>query len=332
MSLIVQKFGGTSVATELSRACLAAKVAAARARGDEVVVVVSAMGRRGAPYATDTLLDLLAAAETRADPLTSDLLVSCGETISACLMSALLRSKGVGAVPMTAYTAGIRAEGPFLDATPTGADAQAIRARLAEGKVPVICGFQAVGPTGEIVTLGRGGSDTSAVAVGVALGADFVDIYTDVPGVAKADPRVVPDAPFMEFLDYESMFRMAKYGARVLHDKSALIAERAGALVRVRSTFDDGPGTLIGPEGSKAGRRSPDFIGLATSPEGNGLSKVVAIFGKGRIDERAAGRAAEAAARSGAALSPRDDPDVLSFLCRTAGAADLTRILFAALA
>jgi len=332
MALLVQKFGGTSVADAKARLCLAAKVCEARARGDEVVLVVSAMGRRGSPYATDTLLDLIGEYESRPDPLASDLLVSCGETISACLVSALLRSQGVPSVPMTAYSAGIRADGPHGDATPTGVDASAIRDQLAAGAVPVITGFQAIGASGELVTLGRGGSDTSAVAVGAALGAEYVDIYTDVPGVAKADPRVVPDAPFVEFLDYDSMFRLAKHGARVLHDKSAIIAQRGNILIRVRSTFDDGLGTLIGPAArpDSGGPGVPDFIGLASVKEEDGLARVNVIFAKGR-GTPGAGAVAEVAAALGAALCPRDDPDALSFICNQAYSGDLSRAIFATL-
>lgn len=333
MALIVQKFGGTSVADERARGFLIEKVRKARERGDQVVLVVSAMGRKGAPYATDTLLGLLREANPAADPATSDLLVSTGETISACLLSAQLAAQGIPSVPMTAYTAGIRAEGPAQDATPTGIDAAAIRAKLQAGFVPVITGFQAVDAKGDIVTLGRGGSDTSAVIVGVGLGADYVDIYTDVPGVAKADPRVAKDAPYMDFLDYESMFRLAKHGARVLHDRSALIAEKGRALLRVRSTFDDGEGTLIGPEGTKDGsgnpRRVPDFIGLGSVTRADGLVRLTAVFAKGRGK---ADIASDVAATFGAKSEvPADDRDAVAFVCEAEPAKELTRALLARL-
>lgn len=333
MALIVQKFGGTSVADERARAHLVAKVRAARTAGDEVVLVVSAMGRRGAPYATDTLLELLAGFDPDADPSTSDLLVSTGEVISACLVSALLKASGIPSMPMTAYTAGIRAEGPAGDATPTGADVAAIRAALAAGKVPVITGFQGVNAAGRLVTLGRGGSDTSAVAVGVALRADFIDIYTDVPGVAKADPRVAKDAPYMDFLDYASMFRLAKHGARVLHDRSALLAEGGKALLRVRSTFDEGLGTLIGPEGARDANGGaltvPAFIGLASSKTPQGETLLTAVFARGR-----GGSGIAAAKAAAGAIAPEplgEDPDALSFRCPASEAGDLTRTLLAAL-
>ncbi|MEI6875882.1 MAG: hypothetical protein WCL50_12230 [Spirochaetota bacterium] len=333
MALIVQKFGGTSVADDRARACLVEKVREARSRGDEVVLVVSAMGRKGAPYATDTLLGLLSEISSAPDPRTSDLLVSTGELISACLLSALLVAEGIPSEPMTAYTAGIRAEGPAGDATPTSVDAAAIRKRLKSGLVPVIAGFQGIDPDGGIVTLGRGGSDTSAVAVGVGLGADFVDIYTDVPGVAKADPRVAKDAPYMEFLDYASMFRLAKHGARVLHDRSALLAQKGGALVRVRSTFDDGPGTLIGPEKTldAQGRQrvTPDFIGLASTSCPDGRKRLTAVFARGK---RKPGLGSAAAELSGATteLHP-EDPDAVSFLCAESESGNLTRALLKAM-
>ncbi|HRZ66442.1 MAG TPA: hypothetical protein P5133_16045 [Spirochaetia bacterium] len=329
MPLIVQKFGGTSVADEAARACLAAKAAEARARGDEVVLVVSAMGRRGASYATDTLLDLLRGFDPDPVPLASDLLASCGEVISACLVSALLRAKGIPSVPMTAYTAGIRAEGPFQDARPLGADAEAIRAVLGAGAVPVITGFQAVGPGGQLLTLGRGGSDTSAVLVGLALQADYVDIYTDVPGVAKADPRIIPEAPFMDFLDYGSMSRLAALGAKVLHDKSAFLAESGGAILRVRSTFDSGEGTLIGPAGAP-GRSAPDFVGLALSKDGSERARVGAVFASGRGAALKA-RAERAASALGCSPIPQGDPDASIFSCEQARSGELARALFEAI-
>ncbi len=326
MALIVQKFGGTSVADPKARACIVAKLRAARARGDRVVLVVSAMGRRGAPYATDTLLDLLRETGGDADPATSDLLVSTGEVISACILSALLRKEGIPSIPMTAYTAGIETEGPPGDATPIAVDAAAICAKLDKGLVPIITGFQGLDSEGGIVTLGRGGSDTSAVAVGIALGADFIDIYTDVPGVAKADPRVATDAPYMDFLDYGSMFRLATHGARVLHDRSALLAEKGRALLRVRSTFDEGEGTLIGPEGT---RKVPDFVGIGSVTLPEGKLRLTAVFAKGSLGSAIAASLLDSEGHPGQILS--DDPDALAFVCTAAAAGDLTRRLLESL-
>lgn len=327
MALIVQKFGGTSVADEKAREHLAAKAEAARARGDRVVLVVSAMGRRGAPYATDTLLDLLAPFGDGADAAIRDLMVSCGEVVSACLVAAFLSSRGTPAVPMTAFTAGIRAEGPYGDAAPTAADTARIRAILDAGKVPVVTGFQGVNPEGQVATLGRGGSDTTAVALAAFLGADYADIYTDVPGVAAADPRIVPEAPFLDFLDYRSMYRLAAFGARVLHDRSARIAEDRGVRVRVLSTFDDKPGTLIGP--ARPGTAEPAFLGIAVDKKNPESSVVTILFRTGRGAE-GVGKAARVAESWSRDRVPSEDPDAASFRCPAAAAPDLARALFAA--
>lgn len=327
MALVIQKFGGTSLAEPASREQLAKKVASARSSGDQVVLVVSAMGRRGDPYATDTLLDLLAAFPGGADSLTSDLMASCGEVISACVIAALLNSRGIPALPMSAASAGISAEGPFMDASPARIDAARIKTVLAESKVPVVTGFQGMDAEGRVLTLGRGGSDTSAVALGLALGAAYVDIYKDVPGVAKADPRLVPAARFMDFLDYDSMFRLANHGARVLHDKSALLAKNGGQRMRVRSTFDDGPGTLIGPKGE--GASPPDFIGLSSTPLKSGEVKLTGVFATGK-GETAIAAAREWVSACGISAEALDsgDPDAVAFSCPAEQAPAFARGLF----
>jgi aspartate kinase len=320
MGLIVQKFGGTSVAEPASRELILQKVAAARAAGDKPLLVVSAMGRRGASYATDTLLDMVPGAA----PATRDLIVSCGEVISACLLSAMLEGRGIPSKPFTAYTAGLQAEGPYGDASPTALDGKALRKALDAGVVPVVTGFQGVLPDGSLATLGRGGSDTSGVALGAYLGADYVDIYTDVPGVAMADPRIVPEAPFLPYLDYRSMVRLAAHGARVLHDRSAVIAEERQVSVRVRSTFDDGAGTVIGPE--RADSPTPEFLGIAVAKPGNGRARVVAVCrtGKGGLFSQAILAAANRPPET------QPDPDALAFTCTEAEAPELARTLFRA--
>jgi aspartate kinase len=330
MALIVQKFGGTSLADPVSRDLLVGKVKKALLAKDQVVLVVSAMGREGDAYATDTLLGLLSAFPGGKGGLVSDLMVSCGETISACVIAALLTSRGVDAVPLTAYTAGIHAEGPYGDANPSGIDSSRIQDLLHRGLVPVVTGFQGVDASGNMLTLGRGGSDTSAAALGAALRADFVDIYKDVPGVAKADPRIIKNPPFMEFIDYDSMFRLARHGARVLHDKSALIARDAGLSLRVRSTFDDGPGTLIAALDGV--RVVPDFIGMSTSKKEEGM-KVTAVFRSGRGAELA--KAAKAAANTiglGAVPLDCDDPDAAAFMCESRYGVEFAVKLFSRLA
>mgnify|MGYP004702856093 CR=1 FL=1 len=320
MGIVVQKFGGTSVAEPASRERILIKVAAARAAGDKPLVVVSAMGRRGASYATDTLLDMVAGAA----PANKDLIASCGEVISACLLSAMLEGQGIPSRPFTAYTAGLSAEGPYGDASPVGLDGKALRQALDAGIVPVVTGFQGVLPDGSLATLGRGGSDTTGVALGAYLGADYVDIYTDVPGVAMADPRIVPEAPFLSYLDYRSMVRLAAHGARVLHDRSAIIAEEKQVSVRVRSTFDDGAGTVIGPE--RADTPTPDFLGIAVAKLGNGRANVVAVCrnGQGHHFSQAI---LEAAGRPAVLQA---DPDALAFVCAEEEVPDLARRLFKA--
>jgi aspartate kinase len=335
MSLIVQKFGGTSLADPASREMLVRKVTAEKAAGNQVVLVVSAMGRRGDPYATDTLLDLLKAFPGGADGLVSDLMASCGEVISACVIAALLKSKGIAAEPMTAYTAGFGVSGAFGDADPAGVNPARMRAALASGVVPVVTGFQGVTSAGDIATLGRGGSDTSAVAIGAALGADFVDIYKDVPGVALADPRLVPEVPYLDFLDYDSMFRLANLGARVLHDKSALLAKAAGLRMRVRPTFDEGEGTLIGPApapGNGEERSVPSFLGLATSAAGEGAVRLVAVFAEGGGSEKGIETAKALARKAGATGQPCGDPHAAAFLCSKGKSAAFAAELVAALA
>ncbi len=332
VAFIVQKFGGTSVANADAREQMLRKVEAARSRGDRVVVVVSAMGRKGAPYATDTLLGLLdeaggSAAGGPSDGLIRDLMASCGETISACLVAELLSARGTKAVPMTAYSAGIRASGPYGDAEISDVDARAIMAVVDSGSVPVVAGFQAVAPNGGIVTIGRGGSDTSAVAVGAWAKADFVDIYTDVPGVATADPRVVPDAPFLARLDYRSMYRLATNGARVLHDRSALLGERFGVKIRVRSTFDEAEGTLVSAEPLSDG--SPALLGIASNKTADGA--IVTVVCRNGSAASVSGIAAKAAAGAGGTLTHNDDGDAISFSCAAAASPALVLALFMAL-
>lgn len=320
MGIVVQKFGGTSVAEAASRERIVQKVSAARMAGDKPLLVVSAMGRRGASYATDTLLDMV----TGAAPATQDLIISSGEVISACLLSAMLESRGIPSKPFTAYTAGIQANGPYGDATPTGLDGNALQQALDAGIVPVVTGFQGVLPDGSLATLGRGGSDTTGVALGAYLGADYVDIYTDVPGVAMADPRIVPEAPFLPYLDYRSMVRLAAHGARVLHDRSAMIAEERQVSVRVRSTFDDGPGTMIGPQ--RQDMPAPDFLGIAVAKGGNGQARVVAVCrsGQGGLFRQAVLKAA------GRSAEVQNDPDAVAFKCTEDEAPELARLLFKA--
>jgi aspartate kinase len=330
MAFIIQKYGGTSLADAASREILAKKVVAARSQGDTVVLVVSAMGRRGDPYATDTLLDMLKEYGGGAGGLTLDLIASCGEIISCCVIASLLNSKGIRALPMSAYSAGIEAGGSFGDATPRRLDPSRILTVLENESIPIVAGFQGIDSQGRIYTFGRGGSDTTAVVLASALGADFVDIYKDVPGVAKADPRVIPDAPFMAFLDYDSMFRLANHGARVLHDKSAILARDSGIKIRVRPTFDDGEGTLIASPGT--GYSTPHFIGLATNSMSDGRLKVTAVFARGEGGQEA-GRIAQLVQTGKFSAVPVDcgDPDTFAFACNSSDGREFAIALYSIL-
>jgi len=249
--VLVQKFGGTSVSTAERRARVIEHVRRARDAGNQVAIVVSAMGRRGDPYATDTLLDLLRLDGAAVAPPDYDLMFTCGEAIAVAVVSHALKRAGIDAIGLTAAQARIYTDGHHVESEVVGIDTSRLRELLDEGRVPVITGGQGVVPgTLDYTTLGRGGSDTSAVAVGVALGARRVEIFTDVEGVAVADPRTVPGAPLLETISFRAMLEMARFGAKVMHPRSVAAGCRAGLPLVVRSTFSDAPGTVIheGPD------------------------------------------------------------------------------------
>lgn len=245
MRIIVQKFGGTSVATPDGRKHVADRVQQAVKEGFAPVVVVSAMGRQGEPYATDTLIQLANAACPDMAPREMDLLLSCGEIISSVVVAATLRARGLPATVLTGGQAGIVTDDNFGSASIVRVEPQAILKRLREGAVVVVAGFQGRTQAGEVTTLGRGGSDTSAAALGGGLKAEVVDIFTDVDGVKTADPRLVPDARTLSVTTYDEIAQMAHYGAKVVHPAAVEIAMQHRVPLRIKSTFLDGPGTLI---------------------------------------------------------------------------------------
>jgi len=253
MALIVQKFGGTSVRTPESRQMVLNHVREARSQGHDLVVVVSAMGRMGDPYATDTLIDFLKTHGRKLSPKKKDLIMACGEIISAAVMASYLEAEGIPAEAMTGFQAGILTNDEFGNAEIIDVDPRPIKEQLAQGKVVVVAGFQGHTRNGEITTLGRGGSDTTAVELGGYLKADLVEIYTDVPGVAITDPRIVAEAPFIEKISYEEMLDLAENGAKVIHPRAVKAAEKFGIPFVIKSTFDDKKGTLVGPEDSGLG-------------------------------------------------------------------------------
>jgi aspartate kinase len=260
--VIVQKFGGTSVSTPERRQQVIDHVRRARTDGYQVALVVSAMGRRGDPYATDTLLDLLRSDGGAVAPDDYNLIFSCGEAISVAVMSQALKRNGIPATGLTAAQARIYSDGTHLEADVEHIDTTRLNALLAEGTVPVITGGQAVAPTTmDVTTLGRGGSDTSGVAVGAALGAARVEIFTDVDGVAIADPRLVPGARVLARVSYEAMYELARFGAKVVHPRALSTGWTRRTPIVVRSTFSVAPGTLI----SDVEDERP-LVGLAALP------------------------------------------------------------------
>jgi aspartate kinase len=224
----VQKYGGSSVATPAKILSCAQRVAAAARDGGRVAVVVSAMG--------DTTDDLLALAEAVGgvhNKREVDQLLATGEQVSIALLAMALRSMDVPAVSLTGQQAGIATELQHGRARITDIRPGRVEAELEAGRVPVIAGFQGMAPTGDVTTLGRGGSDTTAVAVAAALAADECEIYTDVDGIYTADPRVVPEARLLSRISYEEMLEAASQGARVMHLRSVELGMKAGVPIRV---------------------------------------------------------------------------------------------------
>lgn len=241
MSIVVQKFGGTSVATDESRIKVIDKIMGSKKRGNNVAVVVSAMGRKGSPYATDTLIQLAPHLKGRE----MDLLMSCGEIISACVLADMLQQEGYQAVVLTGAQAGIITSDDFLEASILRVTPQRIVDLLSNGYIPVITGFQGISEVGNITTLGRGGSDTSASIIGEAIKADRIEIYTDVDGIMTADPRIFPEAKVIKDLSYSEVFQMADSGAKVIHPRAVEVARRAGIPLHIKNTFNNEIGTVI---------------------------------------------------------------------------------------
>lgn len=245
MRIIVQKFGGTSVATPAGRTRVADRVERAVRGGLATIVVVSAMGRRGDPYATDTLIQLANEACPDLAPREMDLLLSCGEIIASVIMAGVLKARGLPVKVFTGGQAGICTDDTFGSARIQKLEPAALLSSLQEGKVAVVAGFQGVNEAGDVTTLGRGGSDTTAAALGGAVGAEVVEIFTDVDGVKTADPRLVPDARTMPVITYDEIAQMAHHGAKVIDPRAVELAMQHSVPLRIKSTFDEGPGTLV---------------------------------------------------------------------------------------
>ena len=238
--LIVQKFGGSSLA-DASRIRRGAKRAIQAAEeGNRVVVVVSAQGDT-----TDRLLSDASDISDMPSLRELDSFLSTGEQMSACLMAMAIEAMGHRAISLTGWQAGLVADDNYGDARVLKLSGNRIQRELAAGKIVVVTGFQAINSAGDITTLGRGGSDTTAVALAAFLGADTCQIYTDVDGVYDRDPRIFPDAVRFDTICYDDMLRLVWQGAQVLHDRSVELAKKHGVKIQVLSSFRPGPGTMV---------------------------------------------------------------------------------------
>jgi len=241
--LIVQKYGGTSVGNPERIKNVARRVCRAKEEGHDVVVVLSAMSGE-----TDKLIALAAQITDSPDPREMDMLVSTGERVTIALLAMAIHALGHKAQSFTGRQAGILSDSVHTKARIEKITANRIREAISEGKIAVVAGFQGINEKSDVTTLGRGGSDLTAVAVAAALAADFCDIYTDVDGVYTTDPNMVPQARKIGKISYDEMLEMASLGAKVLQTRSVEFAKKYNVPVRVLSSFNDNPGTLVTKE------------------------------------------------------------------------------------
>lgn len=240
MAIVVQKYGGSSVADVDKLGRVAEKVVAARRAGDDVVVVVSAMGKT-----TDQLLSLAKQVDETPPRRELDMLLTTGERVSMALLSMAIQKRGVDAISFTGSQSGIITNDRHFDARIIEVRPHRIEDELARGRVVIVAGYQGMSYKREITTLGRGGSDTTAIALAAALGAARAEIYSDVDGVYSADPRVVPEARHLPELTYEQMQEMADVGAKVLNAQAVDFARKARIAIHARSTFAPGRETVV---------------------------------------------------------------------------------------
>ncbi|WP_049722062.1 aspartate kinase [Gilvimarinus polysaccharolyticus] len=291
MSLLVQKYGGTSVGTVERIAAVADKIAGFRADGHDMVIVVSAMSGE-----TNRLIALANAIQSTPDPREMDVLVSTGEQVTIALLCMALKQRGWEARSYTGTQVKILTDSAHTKARIQSIDDSNMRADLAAGRVVVVAGFQGVDEQGNITTLGRGGSDTTGVALAAALKADECQIYTDVDGVYTTDPRVVDKARRLEKITFEEMLEMASQGSKVLQIRAVEFAGKYNVPLRVLSSFKDGPGTLITLDEDENTMEQPVVSGIAFNrdeakvtlagiPDTPGVaSKILAPVGKANIE------------------------------------------------
>jgi aspartate kinase len=240
MPLIVQKYGGSSVADAGKIKNVARRIAAAREAGNRVVVVVSAMGDT-----TDELVGLAYQVSDRPGARELDVLLSTGEIVSSTLLAMALKTLGYGAISLSGAQAGIRTDAAYSQARIVKVDPGRVVEELDKGNIVIVAGFQGITGDMDITTLGRGGSDTTAVALAASLGAEACQIYTDVEGIFTADPSIVPQARRLAEVGYDEMLEMATYGAGVMHPRAVELGELFHIPILVTSSFSDNPGTLI---------------------------------------------------------------------------------------
>ena len=321
MKTIIQKYGGTSVNTAEKREMIAKKARDVLVQGAIPVIVVSAMGRYPSPYATDSLYSIIE--KEKADKRSSDLLISCGEVISTVVVSEDLKAKGIDAYPMTGFQAGILTDDRYGDAEIIKVDTSKLDEILSQGKVPVVAGFQGMDEKGEILTLGRGGSDTTAAALGRYLCSEAVEIYTDVDGVFSADPNSVQGSRLLEQLSYDDVLAMAKAGAKVLHPRAVIHAKHGQIPLCVMNTTKERntPHTSIGTETIS----DIPFLGIAKAEEGN-MTRITVFMIPDASEEKSL--IASAIEKNGIpAEDVRIEGIAYSFLTDTAGAADAVAML-----
>lgn len=243
MKIIVQKFGGTSTRSIETREHMYKNIIREHDKGNKVVAVVSAMGRYDDPYATDTLLSIVHTNQLTDEEI--DRLTSIGETISTLVVKSELANKGYIVETVTNAELGILTDSHHLNATITTVEGKHILEKLNKADIVICPGFQGYSQNGKITTLGRGGSDLSAVAIGVAIDANEVEIYSDVNGIYTADPRIVPDAMKLNYISYSEMLELSKNGAKVLNHRCVQLAAKHGIVIHARSSFDESKGTYV---------------------------------------------------------------------------------------
>ena len=246
MDILVKKFGGTSLADIGKMEKVAKIIKRDIDKGKSVVTIVSAMGRMGNPYATDSLIDMCKqACKSDSSPREMDILMSCGEIISGSVLVHVLKEMGIEATLLTGGQAGIITDDNYGSANVIEVNPKRILTELDQGRAVIITGFQGMSKGGEVTTLGRGGSDTSAVIVGDALCVEMVEIYTDVDGIMTADPKIQPNAKTIQNINYDEVFQMAEKGAKVIHPRAVEIAKSGNILLKIKNTLKESEGTSI---------------------------------------------------------------------------------------